>query len=363
MILSKSVKLKINNRQVKYYKNLGYEKIKGGKEIKIKVVDLTQNSNVMIEISCDKCGKKTIQQYNNYNKTTKNQTQNYYCTKCVKSEKTKFTNLEKYGVENVFQSEEIKKKRKDTMIERYDNEHALNVFEFKEKLKQTNNERFGCDYASQNEKIKQKIEETFLHNYGVKTSLIDPTTINKIKATNLEKFGVENVFKLRLFKEDRMLDKYGIEYPMLLKEFREKVKETNLERYGVENAMSNEQIKQKMIQTKKDNGIYHTDEQRTEYKNYWLGVKRITNKHKKYLFENWDGIDFYDDENIENNFSLKSGDRLYPTIDHKISVKYGFENDISVEEIGDIKNLCITKRWINSSKNSKNTWTKYKKDF
>lgn len=40
----------------------------------------------------------------------------------------------------------------------------------------------------------------------------------------------------------------------------------------------------------------------------------------------------------------------YPTIDHKISVYYGFINNISPEEIGDISNLCITKRWINSTK-------------
>ncbi len=41
---------------------------------------------------------------------------------------------------------------------------------------------------------------------------------------------------------------------------------------------------------------------------------------------------------------------MYPSIDHKISLFYGFENNMNPEEIGSIDNLCITKRYINSIK-------------
>ena len=50
---------------------------------------------------------------------------------------------------------------------------------------------------------------------------------------------------------------------------------------------------------------------------------------------------------------LNSNDKNYPTIDHKISIFCGFKNGISCI-IGNINNLCITKRGINSSKNKKN---------
>ena len=40
MILTKKLIIKINNRYVKYYKNLGYTDIKGGDEIEINVEDL-----------------------------------------------------------------------------------------------------------------------------------------------------------------------------------------------------------------------------------------------------------------------------------------------------------------------------------
>lgn len=354
VLITKNVKVKINNRYVKYYKNLGYKNIKGGDEIIIPIDHLSSSSNVKVEISCDECGSIKNENYNAYQRYTNNQTENYFCTKCVKSKKTIKTTRKKYGCDNVFQNEKIKTKSKNTMIEKYGNKHALNIEKFKEKTKKTNLERFGTEYASQNIDIKQKIEDTFLRNYGVKTSLLDPDIIDKIKKTNIKLYGVDNVLKLRKYKEDRMLKKYNVEYPIQSTIFSKEINQTCLEKYGYENPMSNEIIKNKMIQTKLEKGIYLSDEQRTEYKNYWLKVKKETNKHKKELFEKWDGTDYYDGENIIDNFLLTSGNKKYPTIDHKTSVSYGFKNNIPPKTIGNIDNLCITKRSINSSKGKNN---------
>ena len=71
------------------------------------------------------------------------------------------------------------------------------------------------------------------------------------------------------------------------------------------------------------------------------------------LFDEWDGLDFYDNEDISENFNLPHNDKKYPTVDHKISIYYGFNNRISPAEIGHISNLVITKRSINSSKRDK----------
>lgn len=61
---------------------------------------------------------------------------------------------------------------------------------------------------------------------------------------------------------------------------------------------------------------------------YKRRVKNETYKWKKIIFEKWNGYDYYDNEYIKNNLSLKSTDRLYPTIDHKDSILYGFLNNI-----------------------------------
>ena len=62
--------------------------------------------------------------------------------------------------------------------------------------------------------------------------------------------------------------------------------------------------------------------------------RRITYKFKKLLFENWNGCDYYDGEYIKDNLNLNNAS--YPTIDHKISIFYGFINNIEVEKIGNI---------------------------
>jgi len=76
-------------------------------------------------------------------------------------ERRKQTNLKKFGVENTFQSKEIK-----------------------EKIKQTNLKKRGVEYASQSEEVKEKI-----------------------KQTNLDRRGVENPFALkRLLEEEKICE-------------------------------------------------------------------------------------------------------------------------------------------------------------
>jgi len=99
MIITENVFLTINNRDVKYYKNKGYN-IKGGQEIEVRINDLTNSSNVIIEAKCDFCDEKREIMYCAYNRYTKNQTEEYYCQKC-NNIKRKITVKEKYGVDNI----------------------------------------------------------------------------------------------------------------------------------------------------------------------------------------------------------------------------------------------------------------------
>ena len=82
---------------------------------------------------------------------------------------------------------------------------------------------------------------------------------------------------------------------------------------------------------------------------------RLTNRIRKELYEKWNGIDFYDGEYIKENLNHYKYDSDYPTIDHKISVKCGFDNFILPTIIADLKNLVITKRHINSKKGTNNS--------
>jgi hypothetical protein len=149
-----------------------------------------------------------------------------------------------------------------------------------------------------------------------------------------------------------------------------KWEETNLQIYGCRNSFQNENIKEKIRQFYRDNydgAEWNTQVKEIRDKNGWIPdeelegfdlykrlCRKYTNRNKKELLKNWNGLDYYDNENIRDNFNLHYLDPNYSTIDHKISVKYGYLNNIDEKIIADVSNLCITKRKINSSKRAKN---------
>lgn len=78
---------------------------------------------------------------------------------------------------------------------------------------------------------------------------------------------------------------------------------------------------------------YIPNDRTNDYTIYRKLARRYTERNKKQLYENWDRFDYYDNEYIKENMNLKHTDRLYPSIDHKISIYNGFLNDIDPKRI------------------------------
>jgi hypothetical protein len=88
------------------------------------------------------------------------------CTKQNRKEKVIKTSLERYGVVNPSQLQDVKDKVKSTNLERLvENPNYLQ--EIQDKMKQTNLERYGVENVYQSEEIKDKIKLTMLEKYGV----------------------------------------------------------------------------------------------------------------------------------------------------------------------------------------------------
>ena len=200
------------------------------------------------------------------------------------------------------------------------------------KNKLTNNETYGVDNVFQNAEIKNKIVKTNNKKYGVDY----PSQSNEIR---------QKIIKSLILK-------YNIDNPGRDCEFREKMYQTCLEKYGDIHFAKTESAKELRIK----NGLQIADEFKTESELYWQNVRQLTRKIKKEIFENWNGLDYYDNEYIRDNLLLESKNINYPTIDHKISIFNGFLQNIDPEKIADKENLCITKRTINSTKNKSNSF-------
>lgn len=180
---------------------------------------------------------------------------------------------------------------------------------------------------------------------------------NKQKNFFMKNHGVENTSQLDETKEkkkDTTFKHYGVQNPFQSKEIKEKIKETNLIKYGVEYPTKLKELQDKSKKTRINNNNQIPDELLSKLELYNRDVRIYTYNTKKLLLETWDGYDYYDGEYIRDNFSLDSCNNKYPTFDHKISVYYGFLNNISPSEISKLENLCLTKRTHNSSKRIKN---------
>jgi len=176
-------------------------------------------------------------------------------------------------------------------------------------------------------------------------------TNNTIKT----KYNVDNISKLDIIKkkkEETTFKNYGVKHTFQSNINIKKRKKTLLKKYNVEH---NSQIES----VKKAKQLF-SDDELPKWKKYQRSVRQQTKSKKKILLEFWDGTDYYDGEYIKNYFYLNCYNKKYPNIDHKLSIFYGFKNNISIEEMISIENLCFTKRSHNMRKNTK-TNIEYKK--
>lgn len=318
MLIEENIIIKPNNHSINHYRNLGYD-AKCRIELNIKTSELTKSSNIKVNCICDNCKKITNIKYQDYIRTIE-KSQKYFCKDCaillIKETKKLRYNDENYNNRTKFNV---------TMMKLYGTLIPLKNLKIKAKKENTCIEKYGFKNASENENIKLKIKNSIIQKYkNDKISILLKRKFTNIKLYNKESYSQTIEYKIK--SEITCLKKYNYKHNGEVPELILKRKNTKL----------------------KNSKINHN-----EFYLYKRQVLNISRKNVKILFENWNGMDFYDNEYIKLNFSYKPNSAEYPTVDHKISILYGFKNKMSPIEIGDISNLCVTKKKINSSKKDK----------
>ena len=190
---------------VKYYKKTGKYKGCHDRDTKLKIAKTD-----IVYFKCENCGIET-------NKEKRRVNEKYpYCQKCLRKIKLK----ERYGVENVFQLDDIKEKSRLTKKEKYGDENFSNT----EKRKNTLIKRYNVDSPLKLNKTKERRKEI-----GFKESF------KKAKDTNIEKYGVENVFQMKEFQEKQkktLIKRYNVDSPLKNESLLLKQKNTMVKKYG-----------------------------------------------------------------------------------------------------------------------------------
>jgi hypothetical protein len=109
-------------------------------------------------------------------------------------QKTTSTCIERFGVENPFQSNTIKEKCKKTLKKNY-GENVVNpsqVKEIREKTVSTWIKNYGVDNPMKCEKVKTKVRVVLLEKYGVQNSF----SLSHIRGTAVRSLENENIRKI-----------------------------------------------------------------------------------------------------------------------------------------------------------------------
>jgi hypothetical protein len=251
MILTKEVEVKITPYNIKHFKSLGYSYTSIGEKIFFPVEKLTPGSNYVVHVKCDICGKESYIKYQTYIKNYNN-CRIYSCKGKCATFKNELTNLKKFGVKNVFQSEDIKARIKETNIKNLGVEYPMQSDDVRRKSENTILKKYGCKNIFQNDEIKEKSKKSNLRKRGVEYACQSKACKEKTKATNIKKYGTSSPaenedIKNKIIKTN--LKKYKANSPLQNKEIREKAKKTILKKYGVEFISQNEEIRKKIEKT------------------------------------------------------------------------------------------------------------------
>lgn len=141
MLLTKELEFRIAGNVYEYYKKNNIE-VEFNKVNKLPIHLVNPESHLIVDAVCDVCGKEVKIQYRRYNKSVKNGGYYTCSSKCSKDKKEK-TFIEKYGNVIPFKTENFKEKSKETNLKKWGVEHFRKSEEWMKK-------------NSDNEKIKRK---------------------------------------------------------------------------------------------------------------------------------------------------------------------------------------------------------------
>lgn len=200
-------------------------------------------------------------------------------------------------------------------------------------------------------------QKAIVHDYTIeKMSVLELSKKYKVSYPKLFSFLMDTGISIESWTDPQrrqkrvakikhtLMERYGVDNTSKLLETRERVKQTCLEKYGVANVSNSipSQIKHYIL------GLDVDPSQKVDFAEYRRKVDSITNKNRKFL--PFDGVCYYSGCGISREAHYNSNFKA--SIDHKIPVIVGYEQQLSPEEVGSLNNLVWCAKLLNTYKRS-----------
>lgn len=274
---------------------------------------------------------------------------------CVDAKRTE-TNLERYGAEYPFQSDEIQEKCRATILDKFGFLCALQNEQVRAKAIATWIENYGVDNPLKSEEVKEKIRQTLLERYGVNNPFKSAEIWNKMRNIWIEKYGVDNPLKSAVIQQkiratlteryggvgfgsvyilnkarETWFENYGVGNPMKSPVVREKFKQSMIKKYGVHYAMLSDELKQRLFDSNilkygvpcvfsltrfRRNGDYSDEYAITRYNQLQNLIETGSNDLRSFLIDNYSDSAYY---NYTREFEIRVVGKKSPS---KIEVMF-----------------------------------------
>ena len=191
-------------------------------------------------------------------------------------ERRRLNNIKKYGTDDL----SFKEKCNIT----WNNKSEDEIKEIQNKIKETNIEKYGVENVFQSEEIKEKIKQTNINKYGVYNPLLSDEIQSKIKQANKEKYGNELIGKSKIIQnkiKETNIEKYGVEFPLQSKDIQSKANKTIIDKYNVLNPSQIESVKEKVINKRID--YFNNKYEREKWQSDTLHSKELFEEYLKTL--------------------------------------------------------------------------------
>lgn len=156
-----------NSRNKRRYVDLGYKFTKMGDSFDVKIDDLTDGSNATVFLICDYCGKEYSMKWEVYKRIHRKSAIDKDCCEECLQKKAKDAVDKKYGgfSEMFFSAND---RRVSTNLERYGVENVFAADSVKDSIIKTNLAKYGVQYNQECRSVREKTEATCMERYGVK---------------------------------------------------------------------------------------------------------------------------------------------------------------------------------------------------
>ena len=258
-------------------------------------------NNIEIIPKCPICGKPVKfscnEAYNKYLSICGD----YHCLGKLCNEKRSKTFIEKYHIKSNLSRKEVQENIKKSMIEKYGVDNIWKTDQGQEKCRNTIIKNHGGLGAASKD-IKEKMENTMIKKYGWKHNWQDPEEQKRSHSD-----------KAKAKQKQTCLERYGVDNIMKSPEHLKKREMTWIKKYGVTIPTQNKLIMNKVLETKSKNHTHNTSQVENEseilLKEKFIDVKR---NYKSTLYPYM--CDFYIpnlDLYIECNYHWTHGDKPY----------------------------------------------------